>query len=197
MIIKNKLSINNTNYDLLKENFENLHILLVENNQNAFIKEIESFVIENEDLLALLESKKISIQVKGKLIESYEASIFTLDSDLLTQIGKLLLENNNLNIDNTIITAIGTDSNLKVIDKIRLFNKWSRIYDNGVITTFLISLEKPYSSITENGKRPLLDNNEINKELAEILKNKKYISKYKIENKILRKGIRISTFRNE
>lgn len=197
LIIKNKLTVNNTNYELLKENFENLHILLVENNPNTFIKEIENFEIENEDLLALLESEKISIQVKGKLIESYEASIFTLDSDLLTQIGKLLLDNNNLNIDNTIITAIGTDSNLKVIDKIRLFNKWSRIYDNEDITTFLISLEKPYSSITENGKRPLLENNEINKELAEILKNKRYISKYRIENKILRKGIRISTFRNE
>jgi hypothetical protein len=159
LIIKNKLTVNNTNYNLLKENFENLHILLIENNPNTFIKEIETFEIENKDLLALLESEKISIQIKGKLIESYETSIFTLDSALLTQIGKLLLENSNLNTVNQIVRAIGTDSNLKIIDKISLFNKWNRIYDNDNITTFLISLDKPYSSISEKGKRPLLENN--------------------------------------
>jgi hypothetical protein len=197
LIIENKLTVNNTNYVLLKENFENLHILLIENNPNNFIKEIKTFEIENNDLSALLASEKISIQIKAKLIENFEESIFILDSDLLTQVGKLLLENKNLNIDNNIITAIGTDSNLDRMEKIRLFNKWNRIYDNEDIKTFLLSLENPYSQITENGKRPLLENNEVNKELAENLKDKRYISKYKIESKLFSKGIRISTFRNK
>jgi hypothetical protein len=197
LIIKNKLTVNNTNYVLLNENFENLHILLIENNPNTFIKEIKTFEIENNDLLALLESEKISIQIKAKLIDNFEESIFVLDSGLLTQVGKLLLENNNLNIANNIIKAIGTDSNLDRMDKIRLFNKWNSIYDNEDTKTFLISLANPYSQITENGKRPLLENNEVNKELAENLKDKRYISKYKIESKLFSKGIRISTFRNE
>ena len=127
-----------------------------------------------------------------------ETSIITLDSDLLTEIGNLLLEKSNLNIDNEIIKATSTDSNLNLTDKIRLFNKWNRIYDNEDIETFLVSLGEPYSFITENGKRPLLSNNVINKELAENLEIKGYISKYEIENKKLKKkGIRISTFRNK
>lgn len=198
LIQKKRLTTNNTNYELLKVNFEDLHILLIENNVNKFIKEIETFEIENNDLLALLESDKISILIKEKIIENNDTSIFTIDSDLLTQIGNLLLENSNLNISHEIIMAIGTDSNLNLTDKIKIFNKWNRIYDDDDIETFLVSLDEPYSLITENGKRPLLSNNAINKELAENLEIKGYISKYEIENKKLKKkGIRISTFRNK
>lgn len=194
LINKNKLTTNSTNYNLLRENFEELHIMLIENNPNKFISEIDLFEIENEELLSLLESKKISIQHKEIIIENYETSTFTLDSKLLTQIGKLLLENNNLNINSDIVRTVGTDGNLGELDKIRLFNKWNRIYDDiADISTFLISLGRPYSSISENGKRPLLDNNDINRVFVENLKLKGYISKYEIEKK---KGIRISTFRN-
>jgi len=198
LIKNNKLTTNSTNFDLLKTNFENLHISLVEHNSSKFIDNISSFELESGDLLDILESNKISIQIKEKLIENSDTSIFTLDSDLLTQIGKLLLENNNLDIYNDIIIAVGTDSNLNLTSKIKLFNKWNRIYDNEKIETFLISLGSPYSLITENGKRPLIDNDENNKELAENLKNKGYISKFEFENKKLRKkGIRISTYRNK
>jgi len=194
LINNNKLTTNSTNFDLLKDNFDNLNINLIEHNSNKFIENIDSFELENEDLLSLLKSDIINIQIKEKIIKNYDTSTFTIDSKLLTQIGKLLLENSNLDIDNIIVKSIGKDSNLGEFDKIKLHNKWYRIYDNEDTSSFLLSLGEPYSFITENGKRPLLDNNEINRGLAENLKLKGYISKYKIEKK---KGIRISTFRNK
>ncbi len=198
LIEKNLLTTNFINFELLKSNFEDLHISLIENNPKRFIKEIDSFDLENEDLLSLLESSEISIQIKEKIINNYDAFTFTVDSDLLTQIGKLLLEHNNLDIDEEIIIEVGTDSNLNISSKIILFNKWNRIYNNTDIDNFLISLGNPYSAITELGKRPLLDDTEFNRELAENLKSKRYISKFEFENKKLRKkGIRISTFKNK
>lgn len=194
LIRKNKLTTNATNFKLLRNNFENLHVLLIENNPNNFIKEIDSYELQNEELFDLLKSKTISIQIKEKIIESFDTTMFTLDSVLLTQIGILLLDNSNLDINNEIILAVGTDSDLKVLDKIRIFNKWNRIYNKEDITTFLISLEEPYSLIAENGKRPLIDNNHVNRDFIPILQVKGYISKYAIEK---RKGIRISTFRNK
>ncbi len=197
LIDNNILTTNDTNFELLKSNFANLHILLIENNPNRFIKEIASFELENEDLLLLLESNKISIQIKEKIINNYDISTFTVDSNLLTQIGKLLLEHNNLDIDEEIIIAVGTDSNLSLENKIKLFNKLNRHYQNSDIDSFLISLGNPYSNITELGKRPLLDYNDFNKELAENLKLKRYISKFELEKKLGKKGIRISTFKNK
>jgi hypothetical protein len=196
LIENNLITTDNTNFKLLKSNFEGLHISLIENNPDRFIKELDSFELENEDLLSLLESTKISIQIKEKIINNYNTSTFTVDSDLLTQIGKLLIKNNNLVIDEKIIIAIGKDSKLSISNKIQLFNKWNRIYKNTDINNFLISLGSSYSAITELGKRPLLDDTEFNRELANILKNKRYISKFAFENKKSgKKGIRISTFK--
>lgn len=201
LVKNNNLVTNTTNFDQLKNNFKDLHILLVENNPTEFIQEIDSFEIEDEDLLNLLKSDIISIELKIEIIESCEISIFISDSVLLTQVGKLLLENSDMDIDDDIIKAVGTDSNLNELDKIKLFNKCNEKYCKESISTLLTSLSKPYCSIAENGKRPLLDDNEINREFVGILKHKGYISKSEIEkvkgksNKI--KGIRISTFRNK
>jgi hypothetical protein len=191
LIKNNKLTTNATNFELLKYNFVDLSILLIEQNINEFIKEIDSFDIEDEDLLNLLKSNSISIKDKEKIINNYGITRFTLDSELLTQIGRLLLENSNINIDNEIILAIGTNSNLRELDKIRLFNKWNKIYHKENISNFLLSLNEPYSKIAENGKRPLLDKNELDREFVKNLKLKDYISTYKIT--LL--GIRIQTYK--
>lgn len=192
LIGKNKLTTNVTNYSLLKNSFDDLHNSLIENDPDKFINEIDSFEVEANDLLYILKSDVISILHKEKIIANYETTIFTNDSELLTQIGSLLLANSSLIINNEIVLAVGTDSKLILLDKISLFNKWNRIYNKEDISRFLISLEKPYSSIAENGKRPLLDYNDINQEFAENLFLKEYISSYKTEKK---KGIRISTLR--
>jgi hypothetical protein len=196
LIWKNRLTTNNTNFELLKQHFKDLSILLIENNPDKFIKEIDTFDIKNEDLLTLMKSNSLSVKHKENIIDNHDAALIQSDPGLLTEIGKLLLDNNNMRVGNEMVLTIGVNSNLTKLDKIRLFNKWNRIYKKEDISNFLISLDKPYSSIAENGKRPLLDDSELNRELAENLKNKEYISKYEFEKGILKgKGIRISTFR--
>lgn len=191
LISKGILSTNTTNFELLEHGFKNLHILLIENNPDKFLEEIDSFKIENNNLLDILVSNSLSIQVKERIIKKYDKVIFTQDSKLLTQIGGLLLENINMNVDREIVLGVGIKSNLGAKDKIRLFNRWHRIYQEQDISSLLNSLGKPYATIAENGKRPLLEDNELNRELAENLELKKYISKFDIR----RKGIRIFTFR--
>jgi len=187
------LMTNSTNFDSLKTNFKALHILLIEKDTNKLIEEIDSYKFDNEDIFNLIKSDKISILIKGKIIDNFEETLFTNDEKLLTQIGKLLLSHNNLDIDNSLVKSVLKDSNLNVLSKINLFNKKNSIYDKGDIDDFLNSIEEPYSIIPQNGKRPLLDNNKINKEFAENLQLKNYISQFSIK----RKGIRISTFRNK
>lgn len=193
LVKKSKLTTNPTNFDLLKANFENLHILLIENHPTKFIENISSYDLENDAVLRLLISENISILIKEKVINHFEENFFSVDEKLLTQIGNLLLSNSNLDIEETLIKTVLKDSNLSVSYKIRLFNKTSRIFDDEDISSFLEIIEKPYSRILQNGKRPLLENNEVNREFAEILNLKRFISKFKVE----KKGIRIFTFRKK
>ncbi|NPD47960.1 hypothetical protein [Lentimicrobium sp. S6] len=193
LVTKKKLTTNPANFELLKSNFEKLHILLIENNPTKFIEDIASYELENDDVLDVLISENISVLIKEKVINHFDESFFAVDEELLTQLGKLLLSNDNFDIEETLIKLVIKDSNLPVSSRIRLFNKTSKIYDDNDIYNFLDFIGKPYSTILQTGKRPLLENNNINRELVEILNHKRYISKFRIE----KKGIRISTFRKK
>lgn len=193
-LVQNKtLIVNNENYELLKDNFGDYYISLIENDIKKFIENIDAFQLDNTDRLSILKSEKISINQKVKFINYHTETVFTTEIELLNQIGNLLNSNLELKIEKEIITAVLLKSNLKALSKIKIFNKYNSLFNNSEIELFLISLEEPYSNITENGKRPLIEYIDSNEYFLKTLVQKKYISKYKIE----KKGIRISTFRNK
>ncbi|MCD4729186.1 MAG: hypothetical protein K8R74_01200, partial [Bacteroidales bacterium] len=192
LLIENDiLSLNASNYNLLKDNF-GLHIMLIERNLQGFIDDIASFEIEEDDILELLQSNQISISQKEKIIENYDYSIFTESASLLKHLGKLLIDNLNFNVNENMIKPILKNTDLTTNEKITIFNHNSEKLDNDDIMEVLDSFGKPYSRITINRKRPLIDNNKLNMEFVEILKKKHCISKYTVE----KNGIRISTFYN-
>jgi hypothetical protein len=193
LLIKNKiLIVNNGNFKLLKENFKNYHISLIESNTERFVEGIENFELNNSDRLLILKSEKFTINEKVELIKFPAVTTFTTDIELLKQIGYLLIKNLELKISKEIINSVMIKSELKDLERIKIFNKYNPLFDNNEIENFINSLGKPYSTISEKGKRPLIEFIEANEFFLKILVQKKYISKYEIE----KKGIRISTFRN-
>lgn len=193
-LVQNKtLIVNNENYELLKDNFGDYYISLIENDIKKFIENIDTFQLDNSDRLSILKSEKFSINQKVEFINYHTETVFTTEIELLNQIGNLLNSNLELKIEKEIINAILLKSNLKALSKIKIFNKYNSLFNNSEIELFLISLGEPYSNITENGKRPLIEHIDSNEYFLKTLVQKKYISKYEIE----KKGIRISTFRNK
>ena len=193
-LVENKtLKVTIENYQLLKENFEDFHILLIENNPTIFIKNIDTFELDNFDILSILKSEKFTINQKVEFIDYHTETIFTTDIELLNQIGNLLIVNLELNIEKEIINSVILKSKLSSLERIKIFNKYNTLFDNNEINTFILSLDNPFSKIAENGKRPLIENNESTELFAKILVNKNIISKYAIETK----GIRISTYKNK
>jgi hypothetical protein len=193
-LVQNKtLEVTNENYQLLKDNFNDFYILLIEKNPSVFIENIDTFDLDNSDRLSILKSEKFTINQKVEFLDYHTETVFTTEIELLNQIGILLNSNLELKIEKEIINAVLLNSNLEALDKIKIFNKYNSLFNNSEIELFLISLDEPYSNITKNGRRPLIENIESNKCLVEILYQKKYISKYDTE----RKGIRISTFKNK
>lgn len=194
LLIKNKiLSVTKTNFSLLKDKFKALHIPLLETNSKKFIENIDSFELENSGILSVLKSKKFSIHQKIELIRNFETSIFTSDLLLLNQTGNLLVDNLELDINQEIIYSVIIKSELQDSERIKIFIVYNNLFKNNQIEIFIHTLNKTYFVITENGKRPLIEYNELNENFIKILVRKKYISKYDIE----KKGIRISTFKNK
>ncbi|WP_107040384.1 YobI family P-loop NTPase [Brumimicrobium mesophilum] len=193
-LVQNKtLIVNNENYMLLKDNFGDYYISLIENDIKKFIENIDTFQLDNSDRLSILKSEKFSINQKVEFINYHTETVFTTEIELLNQIGNLLNSNLELKIDKEIINSVLLKSNLKALSKIKVFNKYNFLFNNDEIELFLTSLGEPYSSITENGKRPIIEYIDSNEYFLKTLVQKKYISKYEIE----KKGIRISTFRNK
>lgn len=193
-LVQNKtLIVNNENYELLKDNFGDYYISLIENDIKKFIENIDTFQLDNSDRLSILKSEKFSINQKVEFINYHTETVFTTEIELLNQIGNLLNSNLELKIEKEIINAVLLKSNLKDLSKIKIFNKYNSLFNNSEIELFLISLGEPYSNITENGKRPLIEYIDSNEYFLKTLVQKKYISKYEIE----KRGIRISTFRNK
>ncbi len=190
LIENNILKTNNENFDSLKDNF-GLHITLLENNPIKFSENLETFELDEEDLSAILKSNKISDEIKEKTIKSFDISIFSEEANLLAEVGNFLLESKKNTLDANSTKLILIHSNLSAHKKLELFIQNNDEFDADDIDEFMLALGKPYSAITKNFKRPLITDHEINRKLSSILKEKGYISSYKIE----KRGLRISTFR--
>lgn len=189
LVEKEILIINNDNFSLLKE-YTALQIKLIENDPYVFIKNINSFTLDNEDISMLLDSVKIPLIVKKDVVANFDTATFIDDVDLLSQVGKLLLESSAFDIDESIIKAIVSKSNLTTPDKIEIFNNKNELFDKEDVEEFILSWGEPYSNILKKGKCPLIENNNVNEKLVSILEQKRYISSFKIE----KKGIRVRTF---
>jgi hypothetical protein len=191
LLVENSiLSTNSANFEMIKNHFDGLHISLIEQCPTEFVENINSFELDNDDLLTLLKSLKISITLKENIINNYDLSTFSNEPLLLAQIGKLLLENKNFTLIEDITKLILTHSSLSDLDKIDLFIQKSDLFDMEDLDEIVSTLGEPFSKIAENGQRPLIDNNKVTKIFATILEEKGYISKIKFEQK----GIRVITF---
>jgi len=187
-----RLKLNSANYDLLKANFNNLHILLLENMHIEFIRDIKLYSIDQYDANLILNSQIFTIHEKNEIVNSLEDKTLFENIDLLKSLGQLILSNNTFNVSKFILMSILTKSPLPINDKLKLFIIKSSLFDCNDISEILILLPNPFSHIAKKGKRPFIESSDVNKKFIQILKNKNYISKYELE----KKGFRISTFRN-
>jgi len=194
LLIKNNiLSFNTENYNLLKDNFNNLHIRFIESKKLQFITSIIDFELNTNDLLSLLKSTILSSEEKNVVIETVDESLINSNNSSLKEIGELILRNSGFRISKSLLNLILVNPQISAIQKVKIFNLKNNLFENQDITNFLNTLPEPYFDIAIKGKRPSIDNNDINKRLVEILGAKGYISKFTIETK----KIKVYTYINK
>lgn len=180
----NRFSFNKECFDALKENTENLHILLIEKNKHKLLKEFEGFEFQADDIIKILEinNSVLSDKTKTDLVEK-------IDFDLISNktIAKLIYKY----VDKTIIKSIYyTKKMLQVLDslelKINLIVEQHSELNNDEFLEILEFLPEEYSKIKNlDGKQTVLKNNYYNKKLIDVLKNRKFITSAKDDKKNL------------
>lgn len=179
MVDNRFLTLTTDNYLKLKEKFPNKHINLIENNPIKFIEEHEKFLIEKSDLYKLLGSGKFSFTQKFILIKSKE--ILIINEEELSSITCTIMSNieqisPNYDFLKSII-KFGESTN----EKLKVITNHISILNENQITELIIILDSEFSNIGKRGKKPKIDENNINTLFVEKLKQKNYISSYNIE----------------
>lgn len=193
---KIKILVKERKVILTKESFNyaaddnQLTATLISKNIDEYLKEKEKYPIDDDVREFLLSSE---ISYKNKIIVCLDVTPNgAINSKPLScSISGLLLSNeaDYSKFDDSILSAAIVNAQTSS-DSIRLLMKCILTWDEKKVMEVLAKLPEPFSEISTYGKRPRLDNNEINLTFAKLLEKKGFISSVKVEDD----SIKINTF---
>ncbi|MDD2943656.1 MAG: hypothetical protein PHC51_11910 [bacterium] len=165
---------------------------LIGNNFNTFIKEKEKFPI-TDDVRELLLSSDISREYKVAVCLDVSSSGASGSKQLARLIADLLVSNeiDCSKFDARVLTSAIANART-ANDSIKLLLKCLPDWDEAKAMGVLATLPEPFSEISIYGKRPKLDHNEINLELAKLLEVKGFVSSITLEDRM----IKINTYKS-
>jgi len=175
-LIDKTLTVTKYNYDMLRENFCNNHISLIEKDFNKFIENLDDFATDDNDKIMILESENISIDNKFIYINKLEQNIIKENNELSKIIGSIILEKSEsfeLEFDTikSIIKNLDTSEG-----KIKFINLNFDYLDNNQLISLLETIPN-YNKLFEKGK-PTYLKTDYNELLFRRLKSKSIIRNY-------------------
>lgn len=165
---------------------------LIRKNINRYIDDKEAYPI-NDEVRELLLSSDIGDKNKLNICHDIEPSSAIKSKNLSSLISDLLLSNetNCSEFDDTVLSSAIINARTPA-DSIRLLTKCLSTWDEHKTMATLAELPEPFSEISMYGKRPKLDNTEINLAFARLLDTRGFISSAEVENNL----IKINTFKS-
>lgn len=177
------LTTTDSNYNILKDNFADNHITLIEKDFNKFFDKLDDFETDVDDVLMILKSEKITIDNRFKYISKLNEQTIIDDKAISKKIGEIILtKRTKISFEFNTIENIVKSLNLTE-NKIKLFILYFAEFNNEEITTLVKGFGYPYSELFVKQHKPIFNNNEYNKELLTKLKSKSLINSFGINSK--------------
>lgn len=173
-------------------NNNQLTAALIGKNFKTYIKEKEKFPI-TDDVRELLLSSDISRENKVVVCLDVSPSGASGSKQLSRLIADLLVSNeiDYSKFDPSVLTSAIANART-ANDSIKLLTKCLPVWDEAKVMGVLATLPEPFSEISIYGKRPKLDNNEINLEFAKLLEVKGFVSSITLEDHM----VKINTYKS-
>ncbi len=176
LIEQRKLKLTEKNYNLLKEHFKGQHLHLIEIDPNEYIKSIKNYELNEEDILPLLKSDRFSQEDKISIMLNTDESAILSQTQLAKEIGYILANDKYQKVSFKLLSHLVEISHWTI--QMKLINLQLFSLSDEEIASLLEILGEPYSEVNKKDKRPSIDYNDLNRELAENLERKGYISSW-------------------
>lgn len=178
-----KLTTTKSNYDLLRELFKNNHIKLLERNFNAVLENLEDFECDENDIVLILRSDKISLNNKILYLSKLEEQIIVDSKKISELVGRLILQKGaKITLESNTLTSIvkSTDS---IEDSVKLTNLYLDSLNNPDLIEVVKSIGYIYRELFVKQHKPTFKKTDYNYKLLNTLKSKELINSFGIDKK--------------
>lgn len=175
-LVDKTLNTTKANYDLLKVNFPNNHIKLIEKNFTKVIEKVSDFETDKNDVLLLLQSAKISLENRFKYIGLLEQNIIVGSKEISKEVSNIVIQKSAIiDFEYTTIESLVKNTTSSE-NKVRLVNLYIDNLDNSKIVSLIKNIWG-YDKLFEKGK-PTFVKSDFNNVLFGKLKTKNLIKNY-------------------
>lgn len=182
-LLDNKLITTKSNYDRLREYFPKNHIALIEKNFAAFLDKQDDFVTDENDVLLILMSDKISIKDKFTYASTLEENLILGSLKISQAIGFVIIQNSiAIKFVYSTIEAMVKASELRE-NKVRLINLYSDSLNNSELIGITSLVGWNYKELFKKQHKPIFNDTLYNQELFKILTVKGLIKRYGVDKK--------------
>ena len=176
LISHNKLKATKENYEWLRENFEEVHIMLLERNVTKFKDVMDELTIEDLDISLILKSSHIPIAFKEQVVNGVDSNFIFDTPSNVQELSKTLLHNISFTIADELLIKLMQNKDVSPEDRINIFVTRATMLSLVDISKFLENLGLPWASITNKSIKAKLKINELNTVLLDKLEKCNYIS---------------------
>lgn len=179
----NKLTTTKSNYDILRENFADNHIKLIEKDFNKFIEKISDFDTDDDDILLLLKSEKISIDNRFDYISKLDEQTIIDNKEISRKVGEIILsKGTKIGFEFNTLSSIVTNSN-STANKVRLIYLFSNEIDDNELITVTKLVGPTYEKMFKKQNKPTFNITDYNRSLFSTLKSKGLIKNFGVDSK--------------
>ena len=161
---------------------------------DEFMDNLEDAYISNVDvLLKLLRSDRFSNDEKRRIVNFITPELIADSKNLANTILDIVLITNNYSLEKDVLDSIirtVQDGKKKILLLVNALS--ANRYSSDQISASLSLLGEKYVEIADRKKRPIIDDNELNRSLLLILKKVGYISSF---SNVIGKGLRVNPCR--
>ncbi|MUP46096.1 hypothetical protein E0K83_10110 [Gramella sp. BOM4] len=182
LIENEKLLLSNENFLALRKKSPDMVIQFLEKWKLKFVLKLDEYILNSNELKAILKSSKFKAAEKSKIVQSQTAINIKEDDELQVLLANLIIDENQFSAPVSVIFEL-INVNLKIDRSIKLFNKISGKFSNEQIRSFLKNLKNPFNKLADTSSRPPIPKDSETTKMLETLESRGIISSKKIEGK--------------
>ena len=187
-ILSNKiLSLTQDNITALKESFPPKHITLIEHKKDEFLEDFNSFELDSDDILKILNSTKFTKEEKFQILQNVDLLFFDDNKVLKEKVSKLYIDDSREIEEIDLFEKLFYGDNKYNLELLVSQIDYFKECDN--VKSYLDALngyDDPYNELLDiNGSKLYLADNAQNRLLLEKLESKDCISSWRKNKKTL------------